>query len=143
MEKEKILHLGNDISTILSTLMELKQKGSFCEALNKIDATLISYFNLDKEFTYTLSEKILIHALKEEKRLNSEQLTYLAEILSEKGDILLAQNKLKKSLQIFKNTLNIYYYINEDLDSFSFKNMNKMISINEKLAKINADIDIY
>ena len=79
--------------------------------------------------------------LKDDKKLTSEQLVSLAEILSEKGDILLEQNNLKESQKILKNALKIYYFLNDDQDFFSFKNMNKMVLLNEKLAKINVKID--
>jgi hypothetical protein len=83
----------------------------------------------------------LVDALKREKGLNSEQLVTLAEILSEKGDILLEQNNLRESRKILKNTLKIYYFLNEEQDFFSFKNMNKMVLINDKLSKINVKIE--
>jgi len=73
--------------------------------------------------------------------LSSEQLVALADILSERGDILLEQNNLRESQKVLKNTLKIYYFLNEDQDFFSFKNMNKMVLINDKLSKINVKIE--
>lgn len=140
MEKEKVLKLIDDVSEILSILIELKKKGRFREALEKIDETLLKYFDFDVDFIYSLSEDFLVDILKEEKDLSPDQLVYLAEILSEKGDILMEQNDLKNSRNVLKNTLKIYYFLNEDQDFFSFKNMNKMLLINEKLSKINVKI---
>lgn len=141
MEKEKILKLIDEVSDVLSILIELKKRGRFREALEKIDETLLKYFEFDVDFIYSLSEDFLVNALKEDKGLDSEQLVYLAEILSEKGDILLEQNNLSKSRDILKNALKIYYFLNEDQDFFSFKNMNKMLLINEKLSRINVKIE--
>lgn len=141
MEKEKILKLIDEVSDVLSILIELKKKGRFREALEKIDETLLKYFDFDVDFIYSLSEDFLVDALKEQRGLNSEQLVYLAEILSEKGDILLEQNDLKSSRKVLKNTLKIYYFLNDDQDFFSFKNMNKMLLINEKLSRINVKIE--
>ncbi len=141
MEKKNVLKLIDEVSEILAILIELKRKGRFREALEKIDETLLKYFKFDSEFIYSLSEDFLINALKQEKGFDSEHLASLAELLSEKGDILFEQNNLKDSCKVFKNTLKIYYFLNEDQDFFSFKNMNKMLLINEKLAKINVTIE--
>jgi hypothetical protein len=141
VENEKVLKLINDVSEVLSILIELKRNGRFREALEKIDETILKYFNFNAEFLYSVSEEFLINALKEEKGLSASELSTLAEILTEKGDVLLEQNNLKESQQVLKNTLKIYYFLNEDQDFFSFKNMNKMLIINEKLSKINVKIE--
>ena len=141
MKNEKVLKLIDDVTEVLSILIELKKSGRFREALEKIDETLLKYFNFKSYFFYSVSESFLIDALKQEKGLSSNQLSSLAEILSEKGDILLEQNNLKESQKILKNTLKIYYFLNDDQDFFSFKNMNKMVIINEKLAKVNVKIE--
>jgi hypothetical protein len=140
VEKDKVLKLIDEVSDVLSILIELKKKGRFREALERIDETLLKYFDFDVNYMYSLSEDFLVDALKQEKGLDSEQLVYLAEILSEKGDILLEQNDLKKSRDVLKNSLKIYYFLNDDQDFFSFKNMNKMLLINEKLSRINVKI---
>lgn len=142
MEKDKVLKLIDEVSDVLSILIELKKKGRFREALERIDETLLKYFDFDVNYMYSLSEDFLVDALKQDKGLDSEQLVYLAEILSEKGDILLEQNDLKKSRDVLKNSLKIYYFLNDDQDFFSFKNMNKMLLINEKLSRINVKIKI-
>ena len=141
MENEKILKLIDEVSEVLSLLIELRKKGRFREALEKIDETLLNYFECDSDFMYSVSEDFLVDALKTEKGLSSEQIVSLAEILNEKGDILLEQNNLRESREILKNTLKIYYFLNEDQDFFSFKNMNKMVLINDKLSKINVKIE--
>ncbi len=141
MENEKILKLIDEVSEVLSLLIELRKKGRFREALEKIDETLLNYFECDSDFMYSVSEDFLVDALKTEKGLTSEQIVSLAEILNEKGDILLEQNNLRESREILKNTLKIYYFLNEDQDFFSFKNMNKMVLINDKLSKINVKIE--
>ena len=141
MEKEKVLKLIDEVSGVLSILIELKKKGKFQEALAKIDETLLKYFDFDADFIYSISEDFLMDVLKEKKGLSLEQLASIAEILSEKGDILLEQNNLKDSQEVLKNTLKIYYFLNDDQDFFSFKNMNKMMLINEKLSRINVKIE--
>ena len=141
MEKERVLKLIDEVSGVLSILIELKKKGKFQEALAKIDETLLKYFDFDAGLICSISEDFLMDVLKEKKGLSLEQLATIADILSEKGDILLEQNNLKDSQQVLKNTLKIYYFLNEDQDFFSFKNMNKMVLINEKLSRINVKIE--
>ncbi|HSH53184.1 MAG TPA: hypothetical protein VK982_15775 [Bacteroidales bacterium] len=140
MDNNEVLKLIDEVSGVLSLLIELKRKGRFREALEKIDKTLLEYFHLDSDFIYSVSEEFFIDALKQKKNLTFEQLSTLAELLSEHGDILLEQNNLKQSQKVLKNTLKIYYFLNEKQDFFSFKNMNKMLLLNEKLSKINVEI---
>jgi len=141
VKNEKVLKLIDDVAAVLSLLIELRKKGRFREAIEKIDETLVKYFNCESDFIYTVSEDFLIDALRQEKGLSSKELVSLAEILSEKGDILLEQNNLRESQKILKNSLKIYYFLNEDQDFFSFKNMNKMVLINDKLSSINFKIE--
>jgi len=140
VDNNNVLKLIDEISEVLSLLIELKKKGRFREALERIDKTLLEYFHLDSDFVYSVSEDFFIDALKQEKKLTSQHLSTLAELLSEHADILLEQNNLKQSRKVFNNTLRIYYFLNEKQDFFSFKNMNKMVLINDKLAKINVAI---
>ena len=141
MKNKEVLKLIDEVSDVLSVLVELRRSGRFREAIEKIDEALQRYFKCDKDFMYSVSEDFLVDALKQEKGLTSEQLVSLAEILSEKGDILLEQNNLKESRKVLRNSLKIYYFLNEEQDFFSFKNMNKMVLINEKLVKINVKIE--
>lgn len=141
MKNNEVLKLIDEVSEVLSVLVELRKSGRFREAIEKIDEALQNYFKCDNDFMYSVSEDFLVDALKGEKGLTSKQLVSLAEILSEKGDILLEQNNLKESQKILRNSLKIYYFLNEDQDFFSFKNMNKMVLINEKLARINIKIE--
>ena len=141
MKNEEVLKLIEEMSHVLSFLIELRKGGRFREALEKIDKTLLDYFECDSDFLYSISEDFLVDALKQEKGLSLEQMSSLADILTEKGDILLEQNNLKESQKVLRNSLKIYYFLNEDQDFFSFKNMNKMVLINDKLAKINVKIE--
>jgi len=141
VKNERVLKLIDDVSEVLSILIELKRNGRFREALEKIDETLLKYFDFNADFFYSVTEDFLIDALKQEKGLSANELTSLAEILTEKGDILLEQNNLRDSQKVLKNTLKIYYFLNEDQDFFSFKNMNKMLIINDKLSKLNVKIE--
>lgn len=140
MENNDVLKLIDNVSEVLSLLLELKKKGRFREALEKIDTALLEYFQFDSDFVYSVSEDFFIDALKQNKNLTSEQLSTLADLLNEQGEILLEQNNLKKSQKVFKNTLKLYYFLNDDQDFFSFRNMNKMLLINDKLSKINVKI---
>lgn len=139
-ERSELINLIENLSDILSVLVELKKKGKFQEALNRVDQTLVDYFKFDSSFLLSLSEELLVDILIENKGLDRAQLSTLAELLNEQGEILLEQNKLNESKKVLKNTLTIYYFLNEDQDFFSFRTMNKMVMINEKLSSINMKI---
>lgn len=141
MKNEEVLKLIDEVSEVLSVLIELRKNGRFREAIEKIDDAMQKYFKCDDDFMYSVSEDFFVDALKKDKGLKSEQLASLADILTEKGDILLEQNNLKESKKILRNSLKLYFFLNEDQDFFSFKNMNKMVLINEKLSKINIKIE--
>lgn len=140
-ERSELINLIENLSDILSVLVELKKKGKFQEALNRVDQTLIDYFKFDSSFLLSLSEELLVDVLIENKGLDRTQLSTLADLLNEQGEILLEQNNLNVSKKVLKNTLTIYYFLNEDQDFFSFRTMNKMVLINEKLSSINMKIN--
>lgn len=139
-EEKDILKKIDDVSELLSLFVALKEKGKFQDALNEIDTTLVKYFDINSDSIYSISEELLIDFLKDDKKLTSRQLSSLVEILHEQGNILLEQNNLKVSKSVLKNTLRLYYFLNDEQDFFSFKNMNKIVLINEKLSKINLKI---
>ena len=58
MENKQILKVIEDVSDVLSIMIELKNSGRFREALEKIDDTLLKYFDCEKDFLYSVSEKI-------------------------------------------------------------------------------------
>jgi len=141
MKDEKdILRRIDEVSELLSLFIELEEKGKFQDALKKIDATLIKYFDIDSNSIITISEDLLIDFLQKDKGLSASQMSSLVDVLHETGNILMKQNNLKVSKSVLKNTLKLYYFLNEEQDFFSFKNMNKIVLINEKLAKINFKI---
>ncbi len=141
MEEERdVMKKIDEVSELLSLFIELEKRGKFQDALKKIDATLIKYFDIDSNSFMTISEDLLIDFLQKDKGLSAKQLASLVDVLHEKGNILMKQNDLKVSKRVLKNTLKLYYFLNDEQDFFSFKNMNKIVLINEKLAKINFKI---
>ncbi|MGM0550538.1 MAG: hypothetical protein ACQESW_05620 [Bacteroidota bacterium] len=139
--REHLLDLINELSDVLAMLLELKRKGKFHDAVELIDSKVLEHFATDSQYLSTVSEDLLIDVLKNEKGLGLSELSQLAHLLAEKGDILYTQQDLKNSRDTLKNALTIYYFLNDDQDFFSFQNMNKMLLINEKLRKIQVKID--
>lgn len=137
---KKVIEIIENLSDIISILLELKRQGRFETALKKLDEVFIQYFDFDSKYICSVSEDLLIDVLQNEKEMGLEELRTIAELLNEFGDILLEQNNLKKCRDVLKNSLKIYYFLNEEQDFFSFKSMNKMLMINEKLNLINMKI---
>lgn len=135
------LQLIEKLSDVLSYLLELKKRGQYQKGIELIDDTLSNYLEFNSSKTNILSEKFI-----EEVSINSGKLTYdivnsVGDLLSEKGDFLYNQNRLKESREILKNALTIYFFLNDQQDIFSFERMNKMVLINDKLSTINLQIE--
>jgi hypothetical protein len=139
--REDLLELINELSDVLAMLLELKRQGKYQDAVKLIDSKVLEHFATDKEYLSSVSEDLLVDALKNEKGLSLSELSKLAELLVEKGDIQYTQQDFRNSKKALKNALTIYYFLNDDQDFFSFQNMNKMLLINEKLRKIQVKID--
>ncbi len=130
----------NQISDVLSYLLELKRQGKFQQGINLIDDTLIKYFNFDDNSMNFLSEKFLDEVHENSEKITPELVNSMGDLLNEKGDLLYSQNKLKESRDILKNALTIYFFLNDQQDFFSFHRMNKMVMINDKLSDIDLKI---
>ena len=139
--RDYLLDIIEELSDVLAVLLELKRKGKYEEAVKFIDDQVGAYFHTDSECLSSISEELLINVLKEEKGLSLNELSQLAHLLAEKGDIQYTQQDFRNSKKALKNALTIYYFLNDDQDFFSFENMNKMLLINEKLRKIKVKID--
>lgn len=139
--REDLLELINELSEVLALLLELKRQGKYRDAVKLIDSKVLEHFATDSEYLSSVSEDLLVDVLKKEKGLSLSELSTLAELLAEKGDIQFTQQDFRSSKKALKNALTIYYFLNDDQDFFSFQNMNKMLLINEKLRKIQVKID--
>jgi len=139
--REHLLNLINELSDVLALLLELKRQGKYHDAVKLIDSKVLEHFATDSHYLASVSEDLLIEVLEKEKGLGLSELSQLAHLLVEKGDIQYTQQDLKNSKKTLKNALTIYYFLNDDQNFFSFQNMNKMLLINEKLRKIQVKID--
>jgi hypothetical protein len=140
-EPDKTFKLINKISDVLSYLLELKKRGQFQKGIDLVDETLKDYFQFDCSENTIISEKFLNEVAQNENKINPEMVSSMGDLLNEKGELLYSQNKLKESREILKNALTIYFFLNENQDFFSFKRMNKMVMINNKLSEIDLKID--
>lgn len=143
MEKSKhstdIIH---ELSEYLAALLTMKKSGKFQQAINLIDETLVKHFDFDSENINSVTEDFLNRLYQEKQDVSPAVNDSLARLLSEKGDLLFAQNRFKESRDILNNALTIYFLLNDQQDFFSFERMNKMVGINEKLSRIDLNIDI-
>jgi len=142
MEKSKhstdIIH---ELSELLAALLTMKKSGKFQQAINLIDETLVKHFNFDSLNISSVSEDFLNRVYQEKQDVSPAVNDSLARLLAEKGDLLYAQNRFQESRHILNNALTLYFLLNDQQDFFSFERMNKMVRINEKLSKIDLNID--
>lgn len=130
----------HELSDLLAALVTMKKSGKFQQAINLIDDTLIRYFDFTSQNVAHISEAFLNDLYQGNQELSPAVNDSLARLLAEKGDLLYVQNRFEESRQILHNALTIYFLLNDQQDFFSFERMNKMVWINEKLARINVSI---
>jgi len=139
-EGDKIVVIER-LSKLLAYLVELKKQGKFQRAIELIDSTFLKYFSLDCKNSIQLSEEFINEFFENYKDSTPEMLSSLADLFSEKGNLLYTQNRFKESKDTLSNALTIYFFLNDNQDFFSFARMNKMAMINEKLAQIDLKIN--
>jgi len=130
-----------ELSEILTALLTMKKSGKYQQAINLIDDTLVRHFDFDAQKVNDLSEDLLKGNYPDNQKLSPDLSDALAQLLTEKGDLLCAQNRCEESRQMLSNALGIYFLLNEQQDFFSFERMNRMVWLNKKLASINSSIN--
>jgi len=142
MEKSKhSMDLIQELSELLAALLTMKKSGKFQQAINLIDETLVKHFDFVSQDTNFVSEDFLDRVFQEKQDVSPAVNDSLARLLTEKGDLLYAQNRFVESRDILKNALTLYFLLNDQQDFFSFERMNKMVRINEKLSQIDLNIN--
>ncbi|MFP4041755.1 MAG: hypothetical protein ACLFPH_06005 [Bacteroidales bacterium] len=138
---DNTLKLIEKLSDVLSYLLELKKRGQYQKGIKLIDDTLLNYLEFDSSETNILSEKFIEEVTNNSGKLTHDIVNSIGDLLNEKGELLYNQNRLKESKEILKNALTIYFFLNDQQDIFSFERMNKMVLINNKLSKIDLQIE--
>ncbi|MFP3861059.1 MAG: hypothetical protein ACLFUW_09570 [Bacteroidales bacterium] len=138
---DNTLKLIEKLSDALSYLLELKKRGQYQKGIELIDDTLANYLEFDSSETNILSEKFIEEVSNNSGKLTHDIVNSIGDLLNEKGELLYNQNRLKESKEILKNALTIYFFLNDQQDIFSFERMNKMVLINNKLSKIDLQIE--
>ncbi|HKL37756.1 MAG TPA: hypothetical protein VJ876_02610 [Bacteroidales bacterium] len=139
-EQGKAPEIIREISDLLASLLAMKKSGKFQRAINMIDDTLVKHFDFDSASINFVSEDFLNEVFDENNKISPAVSDSLANLLTEKGDLLFSQNRFEESRNILNNALTIYFLLNDQQDFFSFERMNKMVLINEKLSNINLSI---
>jgi len=142
MEKSKhSADIVQELSELMAALLSMKKSGKYQQAINLIDDTLVKHFEFDTQNMNGVSEDFLNRVYLQKQDVSPAVNDSFARLLSEKGDLLYAQNRFEESRQILNNALTIYFLLNDQQEFFSFERMNKMLHINEQLSRINLNRD--
>lgn len=142
MEKSKhSADIVQELSELMAALLTMKKSGKYQQAINLIDDTLVKHFDFDTQNMNAVSEDFLNRIYQQKQDVTPAVNDSFARLLSEKGDLLYAQNRFEESRQILNNALTIYFLLNDQQQFFSFERMNKMVHINEQLSRINLNRD--
>lgn len=138
MEEE---HKSDDVvggfSELINSLYHMKHAGKYQAAIDAIDDTLANHFHCGPPDSSTFSEDLPSQVYQEQNQVSMAGNELLARLLTEKGDLLFAQNRYKESRHVLNDALAVYFFLNNQEDSFSFQRMNRMVWINQKIGEID------
>lgn len=135
LQKDYILRVIEQFSKILINIIGLKKKGEYKKASELIAETYRGLLKFDPDYIDHIPDNELLDTLVKDKVLNHDQLNIVADLLIEEGDILFQQKQRNKSRIKYNRSLKILDYLNDEQKStYSFDRMNKIGSIQKKLA---------
>ncbi len=141
MEEE---HKSDDavgsFSKLINSLYQMRLAGKYQAAIEAIDDALSSHFHVDPPDSSPFPEDFLSQVYQEQNEISMDGNELLGRLLTEKGDLLYCQNRYKESRQVLKDALNVFFYLNDRQDSFSFQRMNRMVWINQKISEIDKTV---
>ena len=137
LQRDYLLKMIEEAAYVLSRLLGLRTGGRYEEAFELINQTLGSFFKFKRELLHNTEPEDLPKILVKDYGLNDDQLSVLADILREEGELWNAKAEWEKAISSMKRALAILEFLNDkQKDLYSFERVGKMKTIRDKLKDI-------
>lgn len=113
LKRDYLVKQFEEFGKVLGVLLGLKKDGKYDELESLINTTALKFTELEIKDIECYENETLISILTENKKLSDEQLKMLGDLLYEKGDYYLRENKLdeEKRENCFYKTQLIYRFL--------------------------------
>ncbi|MCB0835841.1 MAG: hypothetical protein KDD99_04195 [Bacteroidetes bacterium] len=139
IQRDYLLKLIEEAAYVLSRLLGLRTGGRYEEAFELINQTLGSFFKFKRELLHNTEPEELPQILIRDYGLNDDQLSILADLLREEGELWNAQAEWEKAISSLTRALAILEFLNhKQKDLYSFERVSKMEIIRGKIDELKS-----
>ena len=139
IQRDYLLKLIEEAAYVLSRLLGLRTGGRYEEAFELINQTLGSFFKFKRELLHNTEPEELPQILIRDYGLNDDQLSILADLLREEGELWNAQAEWEKTISSLTRALAILEFLNhKQKDLYSFERVSKMEIIRGKIDELKS-----
>ena len=139
IQRDYLLKLIEEAAYVLSRLLGLRTGGRYEEAFELINQTLGSFFKFKRELLHNTEPEELPQILIRDYGLNDDQLSILADLLREEGELWNAQAEWEKAISSLTRALAILEFLNnKQKDLYSFERVSKMKIIRGKIDELKS-----
>ena len=138
--EDYLLRIIRQATTVFAKIIGLKNAGQYQEAIQVIDHTLEQLLGMDAEIINLLDDESLYQLLTQNDVLDLERLEFIADLFTEKGDILRLKKLIQDSDNCYVRSLNYYLVISLNAEPARAAQLpQKISSLLQKLTAFDFD----
>ncbi len=103
----------------------------------ELDQAYHEWLKLDRKSLDALNSEELLSTLLKEMNLDVEHIELVAEIFANEGELYFNKNQYFKSKSKLQNALNLFEFVDQEKQIFSFERQSDLQKIKKLIAKIN------
>lgn len=132
-QKDYILRMIEMMGDLIAGILGLIRKGDFNRASEEIGRIYHDLLREDSSFFMKIPEDQLTNRLLKEHNYTNGHLEILAELFNAEAELESARGKLDESMLLFRKSLILFEFIDNEQKSYSFERIEKMESIRNRL----------
>lgn len=136
-QKDFIMRLIEMIAEVITRILGFIKNGDPEQANHLLENAYRDFLKEDASFFRNISKEELTNKLLNEHNYTNDHLKILSELFFAEGELNLAKNDKKKSLNYYEKSLLLLKFTEQNSNTFSLKNESKIMLLNEKIKLSN------
>ncbi len=134
IQKDYIQRMIEQVTKVLALLMGMDVPEDKIKIINEAYA---HWLKANPDFLRMLTPENIVEVLVRGKGYSPEQMEFLAQIMDAEGDAELQRGYPTVAANLWRKSLVLFEYVDEEMQLFSFERMEKVAGIEGKLSKIS------
>jgi len=131
-QKDYILRMIEMLGDLIAGILGLIRKGDFIRASDEIGKLYHDMLREDSAFFMKIPEEELTNKLLKEHNYTSGHLEILAELFNAEAELEFARSKREESLILFRKSLVLFEFIDNEQKTYSLERIKKMENIKNR-----------